>query len=96
MDLSGLLPLLNHHRGYQNVLRSLSSPSTSRKARPAGSSDHLHVVTSLVEPAKPFLLAGLARDLHRPILVIVSTEARARLVRLPDANQEPLPLRVRS
>src|ERR1035437_6660424 len=80
MDLSGLLPLLDHHRGYQHILRSLMGPfAFSKGSRPA-SLDRPHVITSLVDPAKPYLLARLAGDLHRPILVVVSTEARARVI----------------
>ncbi|HLZ07972.1 MAG TPA: transcription-repair coupling factor [Chloroflexota bacterium] len=80
MNLSGLLPLLDHHRGYEHVLRGLSAALTANMPARTPSSGPAHLVASVVDPAKPYLIARLARDLQQPILMVVSTEVRARLL----------------
>ncbi len=91
MNLSGLLDQIAGRRAYGRLLRDLTP--TRRQAGDRLSSDqsatsfqsaeerlpHVdNVVASVLEPAKPAVLAGLQRDLGRPMLVIVASEHRAR------------------
>jgi transcription-repair coupling factor (superfamily II helicase) len=77
MNLSGLLSLIESRRAYETFRRllgeaqSVESSSGSAAAQPVAR-------VSVLDPAKPFLLAALERDLDRPMLVIGASEARAR------------------
>lgn len=84
MNLSGMLNLLPGRRFYERIVDDLLAP-TSRLAPVKSQGDSRHrgerprvLTASIVEPAKPFVLAGLQRDLDRPMLVVVASEARAR------------------
>lgn len=67
VDLSGMLPLLSGRPGYTKVLADLR-----------GDSDVPHKPLGLVEAVRPFVVAGLHRDLERPLLVIAPGPERAR------------------
>ena len=69
MNLSGLLDVMTGRRAYERLVRGLSTAPVSRPAV---------VATSLLEPAKPLVLACLQRDAERPMVVVVATEHRAR------------------
>ena len=89
MKVAGLLHLLSGRRGYEAIVRALrqtTSPASVRTNRPirAGTGETVHSdrgqiwTASLLEPAKPYVLAGLQRDVSRPTLVVVASESRAR------------------
>ncbi len=58
MDLAGLLPLLTQQSAYQNLLVDLREHPRIERSLP------------LLRAARPYLLAGLARDLQGPIVVV--------------------------
>ncbi|MGH2458832.1 MAG: hypothetical protein ACRDIY_08190, partial [Chloroflexota bacterium] len=71
MNLSGLLDLAAGRRAYGRLLKDLVS------ARPPGGRQSPdRVSASVLEPAKPMVLACLQRDLNRPLIVIVANEHR--------------------
>jgi transcription-repair coupling factor (superfamily II helicase) len=69
LQLSGLLPLIYDLRGYDQLSRVV------RLAKAEGSDS---VSLSIVEAARPYLLAGLRQDLGVPMLVITTRRDRAR------------------
>ncbi len=77
MNLSSLLDLVSGRRAYERIIASLTRGQSPREASDRQSS-RVVVSASLLEPAKPMVLAGLQRDLGRPLFVIVSSEQRAR------------------
>ncbi|HHH42431.1 MAG TPA: hypothetical protein ENK56_10575, partial [Chloroflexi bacterium] len=70
MDLSPLLLLIAQAPGYAELKSTLQSEKASalRRGRPLG----------LLRAARPALLAALAQDLSRPLLVVVATAERSR------------------
>lgn len=89
MNLSGLLTLLVGRRAYDQLVASLGKTASSLAGQPGGRrrsapvplpsapmSDEVRA--SILDPAKPYLLAALQRDLGRPMLVVVPSEGRAR------------------
>lgn len=71
MQLSGLLPLIRGLRGYDQLIQMLGSLI----AQKPGS-----LPLTLLEEARPYLLAGLRRDLGLPMLVITTRRDRARQI----------------
>jgi transcription-repair coupling factor (superfamily II helicase) len=82
MDLSRWLPLFQEDPRYHDLLAALGSTT----APPAGSSISL----SLLRAARPPLLAGLARGLSRPIVVLTARAERALALRDELAAWDPL------
>ena len=87
MNLSGLLDLLAGRRAYERLLRDIGrsddTPDRFGNGATGGAAScntptPVAVSSSLLEPAKPFVLAALQRDVGRPIMVVVATETRAR------------------
>ncbi len=70
MNLSPLLALIAQAPGYAELKSTLQSEKESalRRGRPLG----------LLRAARPALLAALAQDLSRPLLVVVATAERSR------------------
>ncbi|MBI3967951.1 MAG: hypothetical protein HY329_20120, partial [Chloroflexi bacterium] len=62
--LPGLFPLLRSRPRYRDLLDRVSSGSASR--------------LPLLDSAKPFVLAGLHRDVEQPLLVLTPEAPRAR------------------
>jgi len=71
MNLSGLLGLLAGQRGYDRIVHELGTRKPASKPT--------FYPTAVVEPGKPYLIAGLQGDL-RPsaLLVVVPSEQHAR------------------
>jgi transcription-repair coupling factor (superfamily II helicase) len=65
MNLSGLLSLLAGRRAYSHLAEVARGEARV-------------VAASIVDPAKPLVVAGLLRDLGRTMLVVVASENRAR------------------
>jgi len=89
MNLTGLLKILSGRRAYEQIIRALRTESTSLAPSSHRKNNDGPLTTnrpgrgrvwtaSLVDPAKPFVLAGIQRDVSRPMLVIVASENRAR------------------
>jgi transcription-repair coupling factor (superfamily II helicase) len=76
MKLSGLLDVIGSRRAYDQLVQSLAPSGPRRGAADRGTARH--AIASVVEPAKPYLLAALHRSLDRPMLVVAGSEARAR------------------
>ncbi len=66
LTLKGLLPILREHQAYKWLVEKL----LEGKAHP--------FPLDLAEPARPFVLAALLKDLKRPIVLIVSSVEKAR------------------
>jgi transcription-repair coupling factor (superfamily II helicase) len=71
LRLDGLVPLARDARGYAEFLEVLKSRSAD-----AGSP----VAVTILEAARPFLVAALRSDLGRPMLVVTSRRNRARQI----------------
>ncbi len=71
MKLHGLLTLISSLSGYDQLIHSLASPGAQEKAS---------LSLTLLEEARPYLLAGLRRDLGLPMLVITPRRDRARQI----------------
>ena len=69
VDLSGMLSLLDGWADYGELLAQL---------RAGDEAEVLRQPIGLVEAARPFVVAGLHGDLHRPILVIAPGTERAQ------------------
>ena len=69
MRLSGLVPLIREVKGYAEVIETLAS-------RPGEEMPALGL--AILEAARPYLVAGLRRDLGRPMLFVTSRRDRAR------------------
>ena len=89
MNLSGLLDEVAGRRAYVRMLRDLTSARRTidgrqhvrrpnPTARDADETAADGVSASVLEPAKPVVLACLQRDLGRPMVVIAANEHRAR------------------
>jgi transcription-repair coupling factor (superfamily II helicase) len=78
MNLSGLLRLLADRRTYETLVRTLRVSSGERAGVSAAAANRREARLSLLEPAKPYFLAGLQHDLNQPMLVVVASENRAR------------------
>lgn len=66
LTLKGLLPILREHHAYRWLVEKLGKEG--RKPFPI----------DLAEPARPFVLAALLKDLKRPIVLAVSSVEKAR------------------
>jgi transcription-repair coupling factor (superfamily II helicase) len=71
LRLHGLVPLVRDLRGYSELLERLRSQPSK------GSS---LVAVTVLEAARPFLLAALPGDLGRPLLIVTSRRDRARQI----------------
>jgi transcription-repair coupling factor (superfamily II helicase) len=71
LRLYGLVPLAHSLRGYSELLEALGQPP-SEQGSP--------VAVTVLEAARPYLLAGLRRDLGRPMLIVSSRRDRARQI----------------
>lgn len=71
MRLSGLLPLINELKGYEQLAQRLESLLEQAPAS---------LPLALLEEARPYLLAGLRRDLGVPMLVVTPRRDRARQI----------------
>lgn len=69
MQLHGLVPLVRDLRGYSELLERL---------KPHPSKGNTLVAVSVLEAARPFLLAALRSDLGRPMLIVTSRRDGAR------------------
>jgi transcription-repair coupling factor (superfamily II helicase) len=68
LDLSGLAELLRTQPAYQQVLQRFRGAPDHTSARRAP----MHPPLGLISAARPFVVATLVRDAHRPVLVITS------------------------
>ena len=64
LDLTNLLPLLGDHPAYRQVLTSLQEDGP--------------LSVSVVESAKPFLIAALLRKLRMPLLLLTGKPEKAK------------------
>jgi transcription-repair coupling factor (superfamily II helicase) len=69
--LSGLLPLIRGLNGYDQLIQRLDSLLSQKPTS---------LPLALLEDARPYLLAGLRRDLGLPMLVITPRRDRARQI----------------
>jgi transcription-repair coupling factor (superfamily II helicase) len=83
MDLSRWLPLFQSDPRYRDLLSALGSKTAD--SPPGGRSIHL----SLLRAARPPLLAGMARELARPVIVITARAERALALRDEIAAWDP-------
>ncbi|HDN78876.1 MAG TPA: transcription-repair coupling factor [Chloroflexi bacterium] len=73
MNLKGLLPLLRSLDAYNALVEELAG----RRQRDALSSRR-RLVLGLTEPARPYVLAALHRDIGRPLVLLLSSVEKAR------------------
>lgn len=71
MYLSGLLPLIHDLRGYDELVGAIRSAVAQQSGT---------LSLSILESARPYLLAGLREDLGVPMLVITTRRDRARKI----------------
>ncbi|MFN2185489.1 MAG: hypothetical protein ACK2UU_15985, partial [Anaerolineae bacterium] len=71
MNLTGLLPLLQETPAYQRLIE-LAEQQIDGTTLGAGSENSLGVI----QPARPFLVAALYRQLRRPIVLLTARAER--------------------
>ncbi len=64
MHLEGMLSLMRHSEPYQALLETLRADDAAPSQR-------------ILRAARPFVVAALAQDLNRPILVVTALVERA-------------------